>query len=73
MSELDDYRDTIDEIDKKITELFEKRMDVVLKVGEYKKKNNLPVLDESREKQVIEKNLGYLRIKLMKKVQENFS
>jgi chorismate mutase/prephenate dehydratase len=63
MSELDDYRDTIDEIDKKITELFEKRMDVVLKVGEYKKKNNLPVLDESREKQVIEKNLGYLKDK----------
>lgn len=38
-------------------------MDVVLKVGEYKKKNNLPVLDESREKQVIEKNLGYLKNK----------
>lgn len=63
MSELDDYRKTIDELDKKITELFEKRMDVVLKVGEYKKKNNLPVLDESREKEVIEKNLRYLKNK----------
>lgn len=63
MTELDDYRKSIDEIDKKITELFEKRMDVVLKVGEYKKKNNLAVFDESREKEVIEKNLGYLENK----------
>ncbi len=63
MTELDDYRKSIDEIDKKITELFEKRMDVVLKVGEYKKKNNLAVFDESREKEVIEKNLGYLKNK----------
>lgn len=38
MSGLEDYRNSIDEIDQKITELFEQRMDVVLKVGEYKKK-----------------------------------
>ena len=38
MEDLDDYRKNIDEIDKKITELFEKRMDIVLKIGEYKKK-----------------------------------
>lgn len=63
MSEIDDYRKSIDEIDRKITELFEKRMDVVLKVGEYKKKNNLPVFDEGREKEVIKKNLGYLKNK----------
>ena len=63
MEDLDDYRKSIDELDKKITELFEKRMDVVIKVGEYKKKNNLPIFDESREKQVIEKNVGYLKNK----------
>jgi chorismate mutase/prephenate dehydratase len=63
VAELDDYRKSIDDIDKKITELFEKRMDVVFKVGEYKKKNNLEILDENREKQVIEKNLGYLNNK----------
>lgn len=63
MSELDDYRKSIDELDKLITELFEKRMDVVLKVGEYKKKNNIAVFDGTREKEVIKKNLGYLKNK----------
>jgi len=60
MESLDDYRKSIDELDKEITELFEKRMDLVLKVGDYKKKNNLPIFNENREKEVIEKNLGYL-------------
>lgn len=63
MEGLDDYRKSIDEIDKKITELFEKRMDIVLKVGEYKKKNGLPIFDKKREDIVIEKNLGYLKNK----------
>ncbi|MBE6063753.1 MAG: prephenate dehydratase [Clostridium butyricum] len=63
MSELDGYRKKIDEIDRKITRLFEERMDTVIKVGEYKKKNNLPVLNKDREKQVIEKNIGYLNNK----------
>lgn len=60
---LDDYRREIDEIDRELTKLFEKRMNVVLKVGEYKKKNNLPVLNETREKQVLEKNVNYLENK----------
>lgn len=63
MSELDEYRKEIDDIDKQLTKLFEKRMDVVLKVGEYKKKNNLPVLNASREEQVLKKNVGYLENK----------
>ena len=63
MEGLDDYRKNIDELDKKITELFEKRMDIVLKVGEYKKKNGVPIFDKNRENEVIEKNLGYLKNK----------
>ena len=51
MSDLDDYRKKIDEIDQKMTELFEERMNVVMKVGEYKKANNLPVLiSQEKEK-----------------------
>ena len=61
MSELDGYRKKIDEIDREITRLFEERMDTVIKVGEYKKKNNLPVLNKDREQEVIEKNVGYLK------------
>jgi len=63
MSELDDYRKKIDEIDEKITKLFEERMNTVMKVGEYKKANNLPVLNKSREEEVIKKNIGYLENK----------
>lgn len=63
MEGLDDYRKNIDELDKEITELFEKRMDVVLKVAEYKKKNGVPIFDRNRENQVIEKNIGYLKNK----------
>ena len=61
MSELDGYRKKIDEIDREITRLFEERMDTVIKVGEYKKKNNLPVLNKDREQEVLEKNVGYLK------------
>jgi len=63
MEGLDDYRKNIDELDKEITELFEKRMDIVLKVAEYKKKNAVPIFDRNRENEVIDKNLGYLKNK----------
>ena len=53
MSELDGYRQSIDEIDRKIVSLFEERMSVTQKVGEYKQKIGKPVLDRSREKQVL--------------------
>ncbi|MFL0250396.1 shikimate dehydrogenase [Clostridium neuense] len=63
MSELDNIRDEIDEVDKELTELFEKRMGLVKKVADYKKKNNLPVLNSKREKEVIAKNISYLEDK----------
>lgn len=53
MSELDYLRQSIDEIDKEIVSLFEKRMAVTQKVGEYKQSIGMPVLDRSREKQVL--------------------
>lgn len=63
MADLDDYRVRIDEIDKEITRLFEERMDVVLKVAQYKMENNLPIFNGNREDEVIEKNVGYLNNK----------
>ena len=63
MADIDDYRKKIDEIDRDITRLFEERMDIVIKVGEYKKQNNLPVFNKAREDEVIEKNIGYLNNK----------
>lgn len=53
MSELEQYRARIDAIDRQIVPLFLERMAVTGKVGEYKKENGLPVLDSSREKEVL--------------------
>ena len=53
MSELDVLREQIDEIDRKIVALYEKRAAVSKRVGAYKKQAGLTVLDEQREKSVI--------------------
>lgn len=57
MKEIELYRKEIDEIDSKIIDLFEQRMDIVKKVIDYKIKNNLPILDSSRESIMLENNL----------------
>jgi monofunctional chorismate mutase len=72
MENLEQYREEIDEIDKKLVELFEKRMATVLKVGAYKRENNLPILDEDRESIVIEKNITRLKNKAFKDALESF-
>lgn len=61
MNNLDECRKNIDEIDTLIIELFEKRMDEIKKIVDYKIKNNLPILDSSREEMMLQKNL--LKIK----------
>lgn len=61
MDELKKYRNEIDEIDKQITELFEKRMDVTKKIAKCKKEQNINILNAKREEEVIQKNLSYLK------------
>ena len=63
MLDIDKLRDEIDDIDKQIIELFEKRMDVVLNVAKYKMERNLPIFNGARENAVIEKNLKRLKNK----------
>lgn len=53
MTELEQYRQEIDRIDGELVKLFLERMAVTGKVGEYKQRQGIPVLDASREKQVI--------------------
>lgn len=60
MSKLDEARVIINEIDGEIVKLFEKRMEAVKMVYEYKKENNMEILDSSREAAVIEKNVALL-------------
>jgi len=52
---LEKYRKQIDKIDNKLIKLFEKRMDVAKKVGEYKKENGMEIFCPDREKSIIEK------------------
>ena len=60
MTELEKCRVEIDEIDRKIIELYEKRMNIVKKVTQYKIENSMPVLDSSRESKMLEKNLNLI-------------
>ena len=47
------FRNEIDTIDKAIILLISKRIEVIKKIGEYKKEYNLPVYNPEREKEVI--------------------
>ena len=63
MEDLKAYRDRIDEIDAQLVALFEKRMEIVLEIADYKKSNNIPILNQGREKEVIAKNIDRLKNK----------
>jgi len=62
---LEKSRTEIDEIDTKIVELLAKRLEICKKLGKYKKKNNVPIQNKEREKQIIKdrakklKELGF--------------
>ncbi len=57
MDKLLKAREIINETDKQIAALFEKRMEAVKMVAEYKKERGLPVFDASREDTVVRNNL----------------
>ena len=51
MTSLGELREALDKIDNEIAELYEKRMEVCRKVGEYKVKSGKKVFDRQREKE----------------------
>ncbi len=55
MKDLLTIRKDINEIDNKIIELWKERMELCLSVAQYKKENNLPVLDVKREKELLDR------------------
>lgn len=59
MNELELLRAQIDELDKTITECYAKRLQIVHKIGEYKKNNNVNVLDQNREQKVYDNVAKY--------------
>ena len=52
---LEEIRNEIDSIDKELVSLFIRRMKCSAEVAEYKKENNIPVLDASRERALLSK------------------
>ena len=52
---LEDLRTEIDSIDRELVSLFVRRMNCAAEVAKYKKENNLPVLDASRERALLKK------------------
>lgn len=74
-NQLNNLRKQVDEIDDSIVNLLAKRMQMVKKVGQYKKLKNLPPLDPARWQQVLNskmkkaKTLG-LNTEMIKKIYE---
>ena len=57
MTKLELCRNEIDSIDEEIIKLYEKRMEIVKEVINYKLDNNIEILDTSREEKMLNKNL----------------
>jgi len=54
---LEQARNIINDVDKKMAELFVERMKAAELVYEHKKEFGLPIFDEKREEELIEKNV----------------
>ena len=60
---LDVLRKDIDDIDKELVALFEKRMRIVTEIANYKLRNNMDVFDKGREDLLLQKVDTYLNNK----------
>lgn len=72
MTELEKARQTINQVDKQMAELFEKRMDASRIVAEYKKEHGLKIDDFAREEQVISNNTALIKDEDYKSYYINF-
>ncbi|AOV94377.1 hypothetical protein AQV86_00450 [Nanohaloarchaea archaeon SG9] len=50
--DLEQIREDLDSLNNEIVELIAERMDIVVKVAEYKEENDMQIVDEEREKEV---------------------
>ena len=60
MEKLNKARETINQVDKEIAALFEKRMEAVREIAEYKKERGLPIFDGAREDAIIKNAQSYI-------------
>ena len=72
MTELEKARQTINDVDVKMAELFEQRMDAARIVAAYKKENGLKIDDFAREEQLIARNCALINDEDYKSYYVNF-
>lgn len=65
-------RERINSIDQELVKLFEKRMETVAEIAEYKKLNNMEIFDSGREREVIERVVSLLENENLKEYAEFF-
>ena len=61
MNKLEQARMIINEVDREMAVLWERRMQAVRQVVEYKMEHQLPIFDGAREKEVIERNASLIQ------------
>ena len=66
MTEIEKARKIINRADKEIATLFVERMRAVEKVFDYKKEHGLPIYDEKRELEVLNRNSEYVSDEVLK-------
>lgn len=72
MNDIELLRKQIDAIDQEMKNLFIQRMDLVAKVAFWKSKNNYPIFDPIREKQMIENNVNSLENQDLSRYYQDF-
>ena len=63
MSDLEQFREIIDECDREIVKAIEKRFNIVKEVLKYKQEHNMEIYQPNREKEVLERVESYLENK----------
>lgn len=58
---MEELRREIDRIDSELLSLIAKRLEVAKKIGEYKKKNKIPIRDKKRESEIVNKRADAFR------------
>lgn len=66
--DLEQLRDGINNIDHQLMELLDKRFELVKQVGAYKKENKLPIVDNDRQKFILEKANNFNNSSSIKKI-----
>ncbi|MBR4073564.1 MAG: chorismate mutase [Clostridia bacterium] len=72
MNELDKARQIINDVDREMAALFEKRMEAARTVAFYKKENGIPVTDTARDKEVINRNAALVENEELRSYYINF-